>query len=84
MLVFEYPTNLIILELFQRENVFVEVLLELLISEVDVKLLESVNLEVLKSEDIKHSNRGVGRFGGLYTCVYTFWRVAICYHTKFE
>ena len=43
--------------LLYLEDVFVEVLLELLIGVVDAKLLKRVLLEHLKTKDVQHTNR---------------------------
>jgi hypothetical protein len=42
--------------LFELEDVLIEVLLQLLVGEVDAELLEAVHHEVLKAEDVQHSN----------------------------
>ena len=42
--------------LLKLEDVFVEVLLELLISIVDAKLLEGVLPEDFKTKDVQHTN----------------------------
>ena len=50
--------SLAVLVLLQRENVLVEILLQLLVGEVDVELLEAVHLEVLEPKDVEHPNEG--------------------------
>lgn len=42
--------------LFPGENVLVEVELDLLVGDVDAKLLEGVLLEVLKTKDVQDAN----------------------------
>ena len=41
---------------------FVEVLLKFLVGKVDVKLLESIHLEILKPENVQNSNKAKGLF----------------------
>eukprot|EP01137_Pigoraptor_chileana_P023535 Opistho-2@89969 len=48
---------LCVLGLFNRKDVLIEVLLELLVGVVDAHLLKAVLLEVLKSENVEHSDR---------------------------
>ena len=45
-----------VLYLFNLEDVFVEVLLQLLVSIVDTKLLKGVLLEHLKTKDVQDTN----------------------------
>lgn len=49
---------LIILVLFQGEDVFVEILLQLLIGKIDVELLKSIDLKVLKPKNVQNTNEG--------------------------
>lgn len=44
--------------LFKREDVFVEVFLELLVGKVDVELLKAVHSEVFKAKDVKDTHKG--------------------------
>ena len=44
--------------LFKREDVFVEVLLELLVGKVDIELLKAVHSEVFKAKDVKDTHKG--------------------------
>ena len=49
----------LVLFLFLLEHVLVEVLLELLVGEVDAKLLKGVRLERLKAVDVEDADEGV-------------------------
>lgn len=51
----------VVLLLFQLENVLHEKLLQILVGEIDAKLLEAVGGEVLKAENVKHTNGVAGR-----------------------
>jgi len=53
--------------LLKLEGILVEVLLQLLVGEVDAKLLEAVLLEYLEPEDVQHSyHRGLDTRYGLH------------------
>ena len=44
--------------LLQREDVFVEILLKLLIGKVDIELLEAIDREVFKAKDVQDASEG--------------------------
>ena len=48
--------------LLEREYVFVEVLLKFLVGKVDVELLVSIHLEILKPENVQNPNKAKGLF----------------------
>ena len=50
--------SLAVLMLFQREDVLVEVFLELLVGKVDIELLKSVHIEILKPKNVQNANKG--------------------------
>ena len=47
----------LVTDLFQFEHVLVEVVLQLLVGEVDAKLLKAVLLKVFESKDVENANR---------------------------
>ena len=44
--------------LLKRENVLVEVLLQLLVGKVDVELLKAIHFKILKAKDVQDSYEG--------------------------
>ena len=44
--------------LLKREDVFVEVFLELLVGKIDIELLKAVHGEVFKAKDVKDTHKG--------------------------
>ena len=54
--------SLAVLVLFEREDVFVEVFLKLLIGKIDVELLKSIHLKILEPKNVQNPNEGKGLF----------------------
>ena len=54
--------SLAVLVLFERENVFVEVFLKLLVGKIDVELLEPIHLKILEPKNVQNPNEGEGLF----------------------
>ena len=62
-------SSLVVLVLLKRENVLVEVLLQLLVGKVDVELLKAIHFKILKAKDVQDSYEGKFSLSSSNACI---------------